>query len=250
MELVNKNSSKYLKKTNDENASRDLIDLKSEVCNILEGKILLKVGTKNKMILILNSLQDIIKKRKYQLAIQAKLNRLNKYRSTSPSLNTCSNDSEMNKEKYAKSIEESIGKILKNLNNHIRDHTYVDISANDFGITFGDITDQFLPYCSVQCICGNRMKLFFNHNQFQLSNLIKHLRNDNNRSKILMKNASQESYDQKDVDDIDQMDVGQESSRDENNLSTIQNIMNKQINNNADDTDDTAVVTIKKVVSI
>ncbi|CAF3873708.1 unnamed protein product [Rotaria sordida] len=109
-----------------------------------------------------------------------------------------------------------------------------------------DINDQSVPRCSVQCICADRIKLFFNHNRFQLSNLIKHLRNDNNRSKFLMKNISQEIDDQKGVDEMDQMDIDEESSRNENNLLTTQNILNKHVNNSIGDTDNTAAVTIKK----
>ncbi|CAF2117503.1 unnamed protein product, partial [Rotaria magnacalcarata] len=101
-------------KPNDENDTRELIGLKSKICNISEGKILLKIGTKNKMILLLKSAQDIVNKRKRQFTDQAKLNRLNKHRSSSSSLSNSSSDTEMNMKKYATSIEESIGKILTN----------------------------------------------------------------------------------------------------------------------------------------
>lgn len=62
-------------KPNDENATREFIDLKSEICNASEGKILLKIGTKTKMLLLLKSAQDIVKKRKRQFTDQAKWNR-------------------------------------------------------------------------------------------------------------------------------------------------------------------------------
>ncbi|CAF1482488.1 unnamed protein product [Rotaria sordida] len=236
-------------KPNDENATRELIYLKTEICNISEGKILLKIGTKNKMILLLKSAQNIVKKRKRQFTDQTKFNRLNKHRSTSSSLNTSSSDSETNMKKYATSIQESIGKILTNMKNHIHRRTYVNISANDFGIMIEDIDDQSVPRCSVQCICGDRIKLFFNHNRFQLSNLIKHLRNDNNGLKFLMKNTSQGIDDQKGIDEMDQMDVDEESSRNENNLLTTQNILNKHVNNSIGDIDNTAAVTTKKSYS-
>ncbi|CAF4536298.1 unnamed protein product [Rotaria sp. Silwood2] len=234
-------------KPNDENCTPELIYLKSEICNISEGKMLLKIGTKNKMILLLKSAQDIIKKRKRQFIDQAKFNRLNKHQSTSSSsLNTSSSDNEMNRKKYATSIQESIGKILTNMKNHIHRHTYVNISANDFGVMIEDINDQSLPRCSVQCICGDRIKLFFNHNRFQLSNLIKHLRNDNNRSKFLMKNISQDIDDQTGVDEMNQMDVDEESSRNENTLLTTQNILKKHANSSIGDADNTAAVVMKK----
>ncbi|CAF1651111.1 unnamed protein product [Rotaria sordida] len=236
-------------KPNDENATRELIYLKTEICNISEGKILLRIGTKNKMILLLKSAQDIVKKRKRQFTDQTKFNRLNKHRSTSSSLNTSSSDSETNMKKYATSIQESIGKILTNMKNHIHRRTYVNISANDFGIMIEDIDDQSVPRCSVQCICGDRIKLFFNHNRFQLSSLIKHLRNDNNGFKFLMKNTSQGIDDQKGIDEMDQMDVDEESSRNENNLLTTQNILNKHFNNSIGDIDNTAAVTTKKSYS-
>ncbi|CAF2119318.1 unnamed protein product, partial [Rotaria magnacalcarata] len=94
-------------------------------------------------------------------------------------------------------------------------------------------------------ICGDRIKLFFNHNRFQLSNLIKHLRNDKNKSKLSIKNTSQDTNDQESVDQMDQMDVDEEPSTDENNLLTTQNTLNKHVNNNTADTDNTAAVTIK-----
>ncbi|CAF1549647.1 unnamed protein product [Rotaria magnacalcarata] len=232
-------------KPNDENDTRELIDLKSKTCNISEGKILLKIGTKNKMILLLKSAQHIVNKRKRQFTDQAKLNRLNKHRSSSSSLSNSSSDAEMNMKKYATSIEESIGKILTNMKNHIHGHTYVNMSANAFGVMLESINDQSVPSCSVQCICGDRIKLFFNHNRFQLSNLIKHLRNDKNKSKLSIKNTSQDTNDQEGVDQMDQMDVDEEPSTDENNLLTTQNTLNKHVNNNTADTDNTAAVTIK-----
>jgi hypothetical protein len=235
-------------KTNDENATRELIDLKSEICNISEGKILLKIGTKNKMMLLLKSAQDIVKERKHQLAGQAKSNRINKRRSTSSSssVNTSSSDSEMNLKTCVTLIEESIGKVLINLKNHIHGDTIANISAKDFDVMIENINDQSIPNCSIRCICGDRIKLFFNYNRFQLSNLIEHLRKMNSRSTLLMKNTSQDIDDQQDLDEIDHMDVDDEASGNDNNLSSTQSTLNKHINNNSGAAGNTASVTIKK----
>ena len=102
---------KVFEKFNDENDTHELINLKSEICHASEGKMVLKIGTKNKTILLLKSAQNIIKKRKRQVKSQPKSNRLNQLSSNSSSPNNSSSDSEMNMKTYAKLIEESIGEV-------------------------------------------------------------------------------------------------------------------------------------------
>ncbi len=91
------------------------------------------------MILLLKSAQDIVKKRKCQLAAQARLSRLGKHRSTSSSDNAGSSDSEINLKKHGTLIEESIGKLLTNMKNQIHSNTHVNILANDFDIVIENI---------------------------------------------------------------------------------------------------------------
>jgi hypothetical protein len=230
-------------KPDDENSTIELIDLKKEICNTFQGNISLKIGTKNKMILLLKSAQDIIKKTKFKLAAQARLNRLDKHRSTSSSANTSSSDSEINLKKYGTVTGESIAKLLTNMNNHIHGNTHANISANDFDVVIEKINDQSAPTCFVQCICGDRIKLFFNHSRFQLSNLIKHLKNNNNRSTLSMNNKSQEIDDS---EDLDQMNVDKGFSTNESNPSITQSTLNKHVNIDSEDTDNITPVTIKK----
>ena len=230
-------------KFNDENDTHELINLKSEICNVFERKMVLKIGTKNKTILLLKSAQNIIKKRKRQVKSQPKSNRLNQHRSSSSSLNNSSSDSEMNMKTYAKLIEESIGKILVNMKNHIHGNTYTNMSPTDFNVLMENLIDQSVPTCYIQCICGDRLRLFYNRNRFQLSNFIKHLRNNNTRSNLLIKNISQEISDK---DGSSEMNVDERSSGNENNLSSIENVSNQQINYNNEVMNNTESINIKK----
>jgi hypothetical protein len=242
-EIDNKELLEIFEKPNDENSTCELIDLKKEICNTSQGNVSLKIGTKNKMIILLKSAHDLIKKRRRQLSTQAKLNRSDKYRSKSSSTNTSSSDSEINLKKFGKMIEEAIGKLLTNLKNNIHGDNYVNISANDFQVIIENINDQSVPSCFVQCLCGDRIKLFFNHSRFQLSNLIKHLKSTSNRSTLLMSNKRHEIDDQ---EVSDQMDVDEELSTNEINLSVTHSTLNKHANIDRENIDNIAPATIKK----
>ncbi|CAF2926453.1 unnamed protein product, partial [Rotaria sp. Silwood2] len=88
-------------KPDDENSTCELINLKKEICNIYHNSVSLKVGTKNKVILLLKSTQDIVKKKRFQLVSQARLNRLEKHRSaSSSSTNNSASDGETSSGKY------------------------------------------------------------------------------------------------------------------------------------------------------
>ncbi|CAF4909988.1 unnamed protein product, partial [Rotaria socialis] len=145
-------------KPNDEHSTSELIDLKKEICNISHESISLKIGTKNKIILLLKSSQEIVKKRRLQLVYEARLNRLDKRRSTSSSsTNNSASDSENNLGKYHALLEESIIQLLRQLKNNIHGTTYTNVSANDFKVIIGNTSDCITPVCSVQCICGDRI---------------------------------------------------------------------------------------------
>ena len=83
-------------KPNDGNSTVELINLKKETCNISHDPTSLKIGTKNKIIVLLKSCHAIVKKKKLRLSYQARLNRLDKCRSTtsSSSTNNSGSDSE------------------------------------------------------------------------------------------------------------------------------------------------------------
>jgi hypothetical protein len=52
-------------KSDDENSTNELLNLKKEICNIPQDSVSIKVGTKTKLILLLKSTQDIVKKRDF-----------------------------------------------------------------------------------------------------------------------------------------------------------------------------------------
>ena len=195
------------------------------------------------MIKLLKSAHDLIKKRRRQLSTQARLSRSDKYRSKSSSTNTSSSDSEINLKKCGKMIEEAVGKLLTNLKNNIHGDNYVNISTNDFQVIIEYKDDQSVPTCFVRCPCGDRIKLFFNHSRFQLSNLIKHLKSTSNRLTRLMNNKRQEIDDQ---EVSDQMDVDEDLSTNEINLSIIHDTLNKHVNIDRENVDNIAPATIKK----
>ena len=233
-------------KPNNENDLRELIDLKKEVCNIYEGKTVLKIGTKNKIIALLKSSRDIVKKNKRQLTSKAKLDRLNNYLSSSSSIDSDLTDAGADMKKYALPIENSIEKILANMQYNVHGDTSTRVTANDFEVIIEMKDGHPLPSCYVQCVCGDRIKLFFNYNRFQLSNFIKHLRNSNDRSKGLMESTNQESNDQTDLLNVNPMNIDEQSSGNENDISPSRLSSNKNRSNNSDGLNNSASVRIKK----
>jgi hypothetical protein len=230
-------------KPDDENSTCELINLKKEICNMFHDSISLKIGTKNKMILLLKSTQDIIKKKRSQLLSQARLSRLDKYRSTSSSTNNSASDSE-SLEKYRASIKQSIAQLLTKLAKHIHGITYTNVSVNDFKVIIEDINDFSTPVCTIQCICGDRIKLYFKNHRFQLSNLTKHVKAINNKSSFFINNANQELDD---AEVFDQMDLDDQPSTSENNRSITQNNSSKYARVDINDSDKSTPVTIKKM---
>ncbi|CAF3439445.1 unnamed protein product [Rotaria socialis] len=231
-------------KPNDEHSTSELIDLKKEICNISHESISLKIGTKNKIILLLKSSQEIVKKRRLQLVYEARLNRLDKRRSTSSSsTNNSASDSENNLGKYHALLEESIIQLLRQLKNNIHGTTYTNVSANDFKVIIGNTSDFITPVCSVQCICGDRIKLYLKNYRFQLSNLTKHLKTINHKSPLIVNNKN---HDLGDPEVLDQTDSDDPILRSENDRSTTQNNLSERVHIDNDDSDKSTSVTIKK----
>jgi len=191
-------------KPDDENSTNELMNLKKEVCNISTDSISIKVGTKNKLILLLKSTQNILKQIRLQLVSDARSKRIDQHPSTSSS-STINNDAdaENNSAKYYETVEESLDKVLIKLNKNIHGTIYTNVSVKNFKI-FVEQTNNFpSSTCSVQCVCGDRVKLFLKHQQFQLSNLIKHLKVVNNKRPMVINNGSQELNDSQTSNQID-----------------------------------------------
>ncbi|CAF1562562.1 unnamed protein product, partial [Adineta steineri] len=104
-------------KPDDEHSTIELINLKKEICNIIDGSISLKVGTKNKIISLVTSTQEIMKKKKLQLAFEAKAIRL--YQHQSSSTNNSDSDNENIFLRYRTLLEEAITHLLTKLNKKV-----------------------------------------------------------------------------------------------------------------------------------
>ncbi|CAF1405755.1 unnamed protein product [Rotaria magnacalcarata] len=222
-------------KPNDEDSTSELINLKKEICNISHDSISLKIGTKNKMILLLKSAQNIVKKKRVQLVSQARLNRLDQHRSSSSSsANNSTSDSETSIGKYHASIEESVTQLLTQLKHNIHDIIYTNVSMNDFKIIIEKPNDSIVPVCSIQCICGDRIKLYLKNYRFQLTNFTKHLKKINNKVPFFINNKNQELND---PEVSDQMDTNDQLLRSESNRSINDNNSSKYIHANADAND-------------
>ncbi|CAF1462118.1 unnamed protein product [Rotaria sordida] len=170
-------------KPDDENCTDELMNLKKEICTISQYSTLLKVGTRKKLISLLKSAQNIIKKKRFQLRSEARLSRVNQYRSTSPSTDDNNIAIDNNFEKYKKSIEESIDKLLIKMDRSIHGSVFNNVSVKNFQIFVDHNNELLTPTCSIQCVCNDRIKLYYKSQHFQLSNLIKHL-NSNRKNQI------------------------------------------------------------------
>ena len=203
---------------NDENSTVELINLKKDICNISHDSTSLKIGTKNKIIALLKSCHDIVKKKKLQLSYQARLNRLDKCRSTSSSsTNNSASDSEISFEQYHKSLKESITQLLTQLTS-IHDATYTNVTVNDFKVIMENRNDYVVPVCSIQCLCRDRIKLYLKNQRFQLSNFKNHLTIVNNKLPSLIHNKNHElNYAEQEL--LDHMDSDDQLLRSESNQS-------------------------------
>ncbi|CAF4242226.1 unnamed protein product [Rotaria sp. Silwood2] len=170
-------------KSDDENCTDELMNLKKEICTISQYSTSLKVGTRKKLISLLKSTQNIIKKKRFQLRSEARLSRVDQYRSTSPSTDDNNIAIDNNFEKYQKSIEESIDKLLIKMDRNIHGSVFTNVSVKNFQIFVDHNNELVTPTCSIQCVCSDRIKLYYKSQHFQLSNLIKHL-NSNRKNQI------------------------------------------------------------------
>ncbi|CAF4201619.1 unnamed protein product [Rotaria magnacalcarata] len=214
-------------KPNDENCTNELIDLKREICNICQDSITLKFGTKNKIILLLKSTRDIIKRKKLQLAYSTRSNQFDIYRlsssSSSSSYNSAS-DCDASFEQYLTCLKESLEQLLNKLNKKIHGTICANVTSNDFKIFIENTSDSIIPMCFMQCICGDRTKLYLRNRRFQLSNFVKHLNLIKNVSTSFTNNSSEEPDDR--ATDLHQTDSNDQILRTETNQSINKNDSN------------------------
>ncbi|CAF1610337.1 unnamed protein product [Adineta ricciae] len=187
-------------KPNDENSTSDLIDLKKEICVVTKDSMLLKIGTKNKVVSLLKATQKIIKKNNFQ---QTQSRRVGGYRSTSTSNNLSDNSDGSLEENYSATVQDSIQSLLTSLRYTIHGINYTNVSAKDFKIVIEKQSGDVLPACSVRCICGDKIKLYLRNTRFQVSYLMKHLKNTNNKPATLMNDNSENLYDSEVESEID-----------------------------------------------
>ncbi|CAF3986089.1 unnamed protein product [Rotaria sp. Silwood2] len=234
----------FFEKPNDEHSTSELVNLKNEICNISQESITLKVGTKAKVVSLLKSAQFIVKKKKFQVLSQARSNRLDNHQSSLSSTDNNVTDSEVSKENNRLSIEESIEKLLKNINYNIHGKYYTNISTKDFKVIIENTSDPIVPTCSIECICNERIKLYLKSYRFQLSNFMKHLKVINNKPTLLINNINQQLDGSSNV--VNQMNFDDQALRNESNRPTAQNYSIQHHTNNSDLS---ASVTIKKTLS-
>ncbi|CAF3168287.1 unnamed protein product, partial [Rotaria sp. Silwood2] len=234
----------FFEKPNDEHSTSEIINVKNEICNISQESTTLKVGTKTKLVSLLKSAQFIVKKKKFLVLSQARSNRLDNHRSSLSSTDNNGTDSEVSKENYRLSIEESIEKLLKKINYNIHGNYYTNISTKDFKVIIENTIDSIVPTCSIECICNERIKLYLKSYRFQLSNLMKHLKVINNKPILLINNRNQQLDGSSNV--VNQMNFDDQALRNESSRPTTQNY---SIQHHTNDSDLSASVTIKKTLS-
>lgn len=233
-------------KPDDENSTDELMNLKKEICVISQESVSVRIGTKKKVILLLKSTQDMMKKKRSQMTSETRLNQLDRHRSM-PLLSTddSNTDTGNNFERYNEWIKSSLDSLLAKLNKTIHGAVYTDVSIDDFKI-FVEYTNDFsTPICSIQCICGNRVKLYFKNHQFQLSNFIKHVKMINNKRTLVL---TRENEELNDLPMSNKMAFDNEVLRNENDRSINHNNGNRnQFQDTEIHNDDTSTRTTSKI---
>ncbi|CAF1456819.1 unnamed protein product [Rotaria sordida] len=236
-------------KPNDSTSSSQLVQLKYEICNLSEEIVSMKIGTKNKLIVLLKSIKDILKKKKQKTTQQAQLNRTSEHRSTSPSNNSSTTNLEISHEEHHSYINQSIEKLLEIMKYNIHGITDTNISANNFQVIIENPDDYSEPTCSIKCICKDRIKLYQKNKHFQISNLQKHLKTMKKNLSISIGNDNQQT---EDSEDFRQSSVNNEILTTQSNPSITQSTLRNYIhieNNNFDESISTKIKKAQKLKS-
>lgn len=96
----------------------------------------------------------------------------------------------------------------------------------------------------MQCICGDRIKLYLKDRRFELSNFVKHLKLKRNISTSFTNNANQESDDQA-IEPLHEIDATNQSSRTATKESINQNNSNMYTDSDNSSKSTTATARIK-----
>ncbi|CAF4958330.1 unnamed protein product, partial [Rotaria magnacalcarata] len=227
-------------KFNDENSSDELVALKKEICNYFGEKVSVKIGTKGKIILLLQSAHKIVRTKKAKTLSEKRSNRLNKHRSPSSANN--SSNSDIDVKEFCASIGRSIMKLLTSLNNTIHGVVLTNVSLNDFIIDVKFTDDDNAPYGLVQCICGDKVRLYYRNNGFQVSNFSKHLKSTHNKSTFMTNKQTQPTDDPQFSNNMVLGDEELEKSE----SSTNDDSGNGHVSMNSDNSLDAASVTRKE----
>lgn len=160
-------------KPDNDNCTDELINLKKETCTVLNESISLKLGTKEKLKFLLNSAHDILKEKQSRIRLERKNNRISQNRSSTSSTD---DNGTMNEQaaQYKKSINESIRMLLVKINGNIHGGAFTNVSVASLEINLQCTSSSQIPACSIRCIGGSFIKLYFKQRSFQLSNLFKH----------------------------------------------------------------------------
>ncbi|CAF3958390.1 unnamed protein product [Rotaria sordida] len=231
-----------VEQSNNENSSDQLIALQKEICNTFENKVTIKIGTKGKLILLLKSAHDIMRKRNHFLSL-TRQTRTNNHRSLSSSTNSSGSGGDVSSKDNYEYIQQCIMKMLINMKNTIHGVTQENISVNDFKIFLNNLNDDNISTCIIQCVCGDRIKLYSRYGQFQISNFSKHLKTTNKKSIIITNNKTKETDTS---EGSNEMLVGDEQLEDENKNSFLNKSQNKCNSINTSNTLDLTSVTSKK----
>ncbi|CAF1136185.1 unnamed protein product [Rotaria sordida] len=231
-----------VEQSNNENSSDQLIALQKEICNTFENKVTIKIGTKGKLILLLKSAHDIMRKRNHFLSL-TRQTRTNNHRSLSSSTNSSGSGGDVSSKDNYEYIQQCIMKMLINMKNTIHGVTQENISVNDFKIFLNNLNDDNISTCIIQCVCGDRIKLYSRYGQFQISNFSKHLKTTNKKSIIITNNKTKETDTS---EGSNEMLVGDEQLEDENKNSFLNKSQNKCNSINTSNTLDLTLVTSKK----
>lgn len=210
-------------KIDDSNSSIELIELKKEVCNTFDGKTSLKIGTKAKLNTLVKSAYDMVKLKRSHMTSQARLTQLDKRSSKLLSNDDNTTDSEISLTKHTALVNESLSKLLTTIKCNVHGVINTNIAANDFEVIVKNLDNQSEPICTIQCVCGDRIKLYLRNNRFQLSNLQKHLKLDNKKSSSFIVDDDQAIDDS---ENSNQTDLNSGISTNENNRSITQRTPN------------------------
>ena len=89
-------------------------------------------------------------------------------------------------------VQRSLERLLTSLSCTIHGVTIKNVLLTDFKIDIKDLNDLDGSSCLIECICSDRVRLYYRHNSFQISNITKHLLSTYNKSKLIKRKNMQD----------------------------------------------------------